>query len=313
MYMPKKPAKYGLKVMVLADARTHYFYNGYIYTGKGSDSIGLSEEEKKLLIPSQAVLRLTKPIEASRRNVTGDNWFSSIQVVRELKKKDLTYVGTVKKNKAEIPLAFLPNKRRTVESSEFGFTNDMTLVSYVPKKNKSVVLVSSMHHSAQIGEETSKPEIIGFYNATKGGVDSLDQKCALYSTNRRTKRWPTVLFYAILNIASVNAFVIHYSFRGNAKVERLQFQKNLSRALVEPHMRNRLHNQYLPRELKVLIGGILKEDVPREKVRTGEKRKRCELCPKGKDRKTQFVCVSCNRSYCLECRASLCAMCSHDN
>lgn len=69
--MPKKPAKYGLKVMVLADARTHYFYNGYIYTGKGSDSIGLSEEEKKLLIPSQAVLRLTKPIEASRRNVTG--------------------------------------------------------------------------------------------------------------------------------------------------------------------------------------------------------------------------------------------------
>lgn len=34
MYMPKKPAKYGLKVMILADAKTYYFYNGYIYTGK---------------------------------------------------------------------------------------------------------------------------------------------------------------------------------------------------------------------------------------------------------------------------------------
>lgn len=58
--------------------------------------------------------------------------------MRELKKKDLTYVGTVKKNKAEIPLAFLPNKRRTVESSEFGFTNDMTLVSFLCAEKKQV-------------------------------------------------------------------------------------------------------------------------------------------------------------------------------
>lgn len=47
MYMPQKPVKYGLKVMLLTDARSGFAYNGYIYTGKGSDSMGLNNEEKK--------------------------------------------------------------------------------------------------------------------------------------------------------------------------------------------------------------------------------------------------------------------------
>lgn len=36
MYIPNKPNKYGLKIMCCTDARTGYFYNGYIYTGKDS-------------------------------------------------------------------------------------------------------------------------------------------------------------------------------------------------------------------------------------------------------------------------------------
>lgn len=99
----------------------------------------------------------------------------------------------------------MPNRNRRVETSEFGFTKDMTLVFYVPKKGKSVVLVFSMHHDANIDVETKNQEIILFYNSTKGGVDALDQKCALYSVKRRSKRGPTVLFYAILNISSVNS------------------------------------------------------------------------------------------------------------
>jgi hypothetical protein len=314
VYMPKKPAKYGLKVMILADAKTktHYFLNWYIYTGKKCDGQGLSVEENKLLVPTQSVIRLTKPIANSKRNVTADNWFTSVQLVRELSNKELTYVGTMKKNKAEIPKEFLPNSQRQVETSEFGFTNDMTLVSFVPKKGKSVVLVSSMHHDAKIYDDTKKPEIIIFYNSTKGGVDALDQKCALYSVSRRSKRWPTVLFYAILNISSVNSQVIHYCFRDNDKQPRLTFIKNLSRALVEPHLKRRLYNERLPRELRKVIGKILQEDVPKHAPAFEGKRKRCELCPRERDRKTKFVCKACNKAYCLECRAGLCADCEND-
>ncbi|KAJ8882571.1 hypothetical protein PR048_014382 [Dryococelus australis] len=55
--MPKKPAKYGMKLLCLTDAHNSYFYNSYVYTGKGSDGATLTSAERKLQIPSQAVLK----------------------------------------------------------------------------------------------------------------------------------------------------------------------------------------------------------------------------------------------------------------
>ncbi|KAJ8709358.1 hypothetical protein PYW07_009184 [Mythimna separata] len=97
------------------------------------------------------------------------------ELVDELSSRKLTYVGMLKKNKREIPIEFLPKKDREVNSTLFGFTSTKTLCSYVPKKNRAVMLVSSMHHSDQIDEKTNKPEIIMYYNLTKGGVDEADK------------------------------------------------------------------------------------------------------------------------------------------
>lgn len=88
IYLPNKPAKYGIKVQCLTDTRNNYVYNAYIYTGKGSDGHTLSIEEKKFGIRTQSVIRLYKGLENSHRNVKGDNWFSSLQLVDELKKKE---------------------------------------------------------------------------------------------------------------------------------------------------------------------------------------------------------------------------------
>lgn len=102
VYMPNKPSKYGIKIMILTDARTSYFYNAYVYTGK--DSVLLPDEDRKrFLKPSQSVLQLTQPIVRSNRNVTGDNWFTSIELVEELQYRGLTYVGTLKKKERYLP------------------------------------------------------------------------------------------------------------------------------------------------------------------------------------------------------------------
>lgn len=86
-YMPNKPCKYGLEIKCLTDGATSYLYNAYLYTGKDSDGKGLTDEEKKLLVPTQCVLRLAKPIMKTNRNITADNYFSSVEVCLELKKK----------------------------------------------------------------------------------------------------------------------------------------------------------------------------------------------------------------------------------
>uniref|UniRef100_A0A1B6E2P6 PiggyBac transposable element-derived protein domain-containing protein n=1 Tax=Clastoptera arizonana TaxID=38151 RepID=A0A1B6E2P6_9HEMI len=109
----------------------------------------------------------------------------------------LTLLGTVKKNRLEIPHEFLPSKTREIGSSLFGFQDNCTIVSFVPKKNKPIILMSTMHDEEEVDEETGKPKIILNYNSTKGGVDSVDQKCANYSTTRKTRRWPLALFFQI--------------------------------------------------------------------------------------------------------------------
>ena len=116
-------------------------------------------------------LKLTELYHYSteKRSLTADNFFSSIKLVDTLLQKNFSYVGTLRKNKVEIPWQFLPSKTRVVNSSIFGFSDDKTLVSYVPKFNKSVILISSEHHNKSFNLlNDNKPEIIEFYNATKG-------------------------------------------------------------------------------------------------------------------------------------------------
>ncbi|CAK1591007.1 unnamed protein product [Parnassius mnemosyne] len=314
IYMPKKPAKYGIKIMVLSDARESYVYNAYIYHGKGSDGVGLPEAEKKLSVPTQSVLRLIKPIENTNRNVTADNWFSSIPLAEMLLKKGLTYLGTLKKNKREIPPEFMPSKNRAVESSLHGFTKDLTLLSFVPKKDKAVILISSCHHSASTDTETRKPTIIVDYNHTKGGVDEIDKKCAIYSCSRKTRRWPQAIFYRVLDIAGINAYVLYGQCEGT-KLRRGDFLMHLSRELVLPALKQRVYNEKLPRELRLTLRRVLGQDLPPPPLPESSNepstssRKLCRICPSKLKRQTRFVCCICAKHICLQCSSQICVDC----
>lgn len=313
MYIPNKPCKYGLKILCLTDARTSYLYNAYMYVGRNSDGFGLNDDEKKLSKPSQAVIRLVKPLYVSNRNVTGDNWFSSIELVEHLLKNELTYVGTLRKNKREIPSEFLPRRQRPVNEALYGFTKNLTLVSHVPKKGKAVVLVSSMHHCTDKDINTEKPEIISWYNLTKGGVDSLDEKCAKYSCSRRTRRWPLAIFFKLVDICSVNAFIIYTSYPQNANDSRFSFIEKLADLLVKDHMIRRLNVGNLSREVKNIIHriqGISEVEMVEERLET---RKYCYNCPAKIKRKTAFLCFRCKKPICMQCSKKCCLSCCNSD
>ena len=110
---------------------------------------------------------------------------------------------------------------------EGGF--DITPISFIPKKRRAAVLMSSMHYSIETDSEIQKPEIISFYNRTKEGVDTLDEKCSVYSCTRRTTRWPMALFYHLLDISTVNAYTLHQSYSQNSVITRMEVLKELAR------------------------------------------------------------------------------------
>ena len=125
----------------------------------------------------------------SNRCITADNFFTSIPLVNTLWSNGLEYLGynVKKKNKYDEDVLIqnwifrnnskqqirnsrriFEKKKRAIGSSIFAFKDHLSLVSYVPKKNKSVILVSSKHHEEKINENKQKPEIIIDYNKNKG-------------------------------------------------------------------------------------------------------------------------------------------------
>lgn len=98
-YMPSKPAKYGIKIWAACDARTSYAWNMQVYTGKPRG--GQPERNQGMRV----VLDLTTGLQG--HTVTCDNFFTSYALGQELLKRKMTMVGTVRRNKPELPSALL--------------------------------------------------------------------------------------------------------------------------------------------------------------------------------------------------------------
>ena len=129
----------------------------------------------------RVVLELTKRIPTGY-NITKYNFFTSLQLGQAFlnRQNPLTFLGTMRKNKTHIPKIFLNVCGRDLYSSKFGFDERSTSVTYTPKARKNVILLSTQHHDRNLsGEDIHfKPEIILYYNQTKGKVDLMDQKLA---------------------------------------------------------------------------------------------------------------------------------------
>ena len=99
-------------------------------------------------------------------------------------------MDTLKKNKPHLPVEFVAVKNRPEKSNLFGFRKEATVVSYIPKKGKNVILISSLHFDDAIDCKTCsqlKPEIVSFYNGIKSGVENVDQLCSTYKVARSSR------------------------------------------------------------------------------------------------------------------------------
>ncbi|CAK1583081.1 unnamed protein product [Parnassius mnemosyne] len=90
MYITNKPNKYGLKLIMVADSSTNYMCNAMPYMGKNTNT---GNEP----LANYFVKELSKPYYGLNRNITMDNWFTSVPLAAELLKPPykLTVVGTL--------------------------------------------------------------------------------------------------------------------------------------------------------------------------------------------------------------------------
>src|ERR1700755_1009252 len=110
MYIPNKPAKYGIKIILCNDNKTKYLMNAIPYLGKMGTQV-----PNDINLGHYFTKEITKPFHKSNRNVTTDNWFTSIPLALDLLNNcGMMLVGTIKGNKKEIPMEMKEKHNREI-------------------------------------------------------------------------------------------------------------------------------------------------------------------------------------------------------
>lgn len=317
VFMKDKPGKYGILIRMLCDANSRYVLNMEVYCGRTDIERGT--------IP--LVCRLVMPIAQSGRNVTTDRYYTSVDLAEKLYNEyKLTLVGTMQLNRKHIPTELKDVRERPVYSSMFAFTDSrtnqapVTLVSYKVKDKpvRNLIMLSTQHEDDSVSDDDKhKPDIVTFYNSSKGGVDSVDQMARNYTVKRGTKRWPMTVFYTLLDIVCINAYTLYIENFSNWKLgnnnRRLQFLRMLALELIKPQINVRAQditglNKTTLCAIEEVLGKKLHYNVQIQatpQVEVG--RRRCHICvSEARSKKTKYDKLGKSKVICNNCEKHVC-------
>ena len=273
-YLPSKPDRYGLKIFWAADAESNFPLVAEPCLGR---PLG---QERQVNLGRNTTIKLATPFFKTGRNVTTGNFFTD--KANTLLSNGLTFVGTVRTNKRFLPEAFKVKKGQQLHESSFVFQEKLTLVNYQSKPDKNVVVMSSMHHDKRIDPLAykRKPDIVRFYNATKGAVDAMDKMAYAFAAKRVTKRWPMVLFFNVTDLSTIAARVAWMKkfpdHNPAIKDSRQQFIITIAEDLCLEQIQRRLQLKTLAKPLRLTMELFVQHIQQKTTCegRTGGRRKR---------------------------------------
>jgi hypothetical protein len=235
-------------------------------------------------------MSLVAPYFGQGYNVTTDNFFTSVNLAEMLLNKATSIVGTMRCNRKGIP----PVTSLPLYDSTFFEKNSLHLTMYEAKKSKMVVILSTLHRGASRQSSTTKqkPDSVLYYNTNKCGVDLLDSMCRAMTTKAGCRRWPLAVFYNILDLAAVNAWIIYRKATGK-QMSRREYLLALSQELTKINTPNQ------------------DENAPPDgdgscKLPT---RVTCQIKYGCNRNRTTTSCSKCKRPVCGQCLSNVCMQC----
>uniref|UniRef100_A0A3B4GR65 PiggyBac transposable element-derived protein domain-containing protein n=1 Tax=Pundamilia nyererei TaxID=303518 RepID=A0A3B4GR65_9CICH len=204
-YIKKKPQKWGIKVFTRAGV-TGLVYDFEVYTGKGTVT-----NERGLGVAGEVVLRLVSEVpKGLNYKCFFDNWFTSPELVVELKKMGILTASTINRNRL----------------LKYEKTSGKSIVKWYD--NKAVLLASSFIGPEPVERcrrwlkekkeyvEVDRPHIVKVYNHNMGGVDLADMFAALYHIDIRPSCCYLRILYYLYNDGAAygcpGASVRHFCF-----------------------------------------------------------------------------------------------------
>lgn len=215
-YLPNKPTPWGFKLWVRAGSKG-MLYEFDVYQEQSGVKYALG-------LGGDTVLRMCANLpEHKGFKVAADNFFSSIDLAAELRKKGICFVGTIRQNRLKnCPLTSeeeLSKAGRGAFDFKLDTSIDVAIVRWYD--NRAVTLVSNYVSTEPVASvkrwdkktkqyiDIPRPHIVAVYNSYMGGTDVHNYLVSLYKFHLKSRRWYLYIFYHTLMISTVNAFNLH--------------------------------------------------------------------------------------------------------
>lgn len=296
-YLPNSNKHYGLRMHTAMDAVMFYTFNVEIdvpnqVTGVYKLDTGFNN----------LVLRLCEPILSDGRCVIVEKP-ANFKLAKKLLSKRTYLVGKLDPGELEIPEHFVNVTSHC--SLRAAYTEDATLVS-IPKKSHASVLLST--RPDEVAEDLGQ-----FVTVVSRMVKVVhDNDACVRFISKDNNRWPMIVFYSLLNIASQNSLIISRC-NGKEIESRKEFVRELAMKLVHNHLVGNMDNPALAFIVKTRISKITRQEIPIQSLQfqceEGSLAYRCHECPTRRKKKTKNVCKDCKKPLCLEHLVKICEGC----
>ena len=198
-YLPLKPIKRGYKVWCLCDPITAYLFNYQIYLRKEETS------GKEMTLGECVVFDLISGHNFQGKHLYFDNFFTSLRLLQNLKLQNIKACGTIRPDRADIPLDFADKNRMQRGHCKSIITSNGIVFIWMDikhvflasnyQKDNEVVSISRRLQNGQ-RSTIACPTAIKDYNQFSHGVDLFNQRISCYNLDRKSKRnWLRIFIY----------------------------------------------------------------------------------------------------------------------